>query len=211
MSGMKRYIPTLAVIALVAFTGYHSIYFRKLSTMKSAQSGQFDVQSFAELLWSGPVAAAADSAISLGRLIDETTIAGPAALDRYAHALSIGNHRYAMIRAEGMVKAHDEAEIILTVPHADSSIDIRVALEYVYGNAIRDASAAVEVKDFPNSSDLSAIAEALNRIVRSRVVAAFKKDNPVGQRLEVTGAVELHVAHLRWQGLEIHPVSINRQ
>jgi predicted lipoprotein len=179
--------------------------------MKSAQAGQFDAQSFAELLWSGPVAAAADSAISLGRLIDETTLAGPAALDRYAHALAIGNHQYAMICAKGMVKAHDEAEIILTVPHADSSIDIRVALEYVYGNAIRDASAAVEVKDFPNSSDLSAIAEALNRIVRSRVVAAFKKDNPVGQRLEVTGAVELHRAHIRWQGLEIHPVRITRK
>ena len=211
MSGMKRYIPTLAVLTLVAFTGYHSVYFRKLSTMKSAQAGGFDAPSFAEDLWFGPVAAAADSAISLGRLIDETDAAGPAALDRYAHALAIGNHRYAMIHAEGIVKANDEAEMILTVPHADSSIDTRVALEYVYGNAIRDASAAVEVKDFPNSSDLSAIAEALNGIVRSRVVPAFKKGIPVGQRLEVTGAVELHRAHLRWQGLEIHPVRIKRE
>lgn len=211
MSGMKRYIPTLAVIALVAFTGYHSIYFRKLSTMKSAQAGQFDAQSFAEVLWSGPVAAAADSAISLGRLIDETTVAGPAALDRYAHALAIGNHRYAMIRAEGMVKAHDEAEIILTVPHADSSIDIRVALEYVYGNAIRDASAAVSVKDFPNTSDLSAIAEALNRIARTRVVPPFRKQANIGDQLSVTGAAELHRDHLRWQGLEVHPVSISRK
>ncbi len=211
MKAMKRYIPTLAVLALVAFTGYHSIYFRKLSTMKSAQTGSFDAESFAARLWSVAVASAADSALVLGRLIDETATGGTQLLERRTHALAIGNYRYAMIRAEGVVKQFDSTEFLLSVPHADSSIGVRVALEYIYGNAIRDASASVLVKDFPNSSDLSAIAEALNRMARKRVVIANDHILRAGDRLEVIGAVELHREHLRWQGLEIHPVRITRK
>ena len=211
MNAMKRYIPTLAVVALVAFTGYHSVYFRKLSTMKSAQTGSFDAEAFAEGLWSGVITAAADSAVELSRLIDETSSGGTSVLERHSHALAIGNYRYAMIRAEGVVKQFDSTEVLLSVPHADSIIELRVALEYIYGNAIRDASASVQVKDFPNSSDLSAIAEALNRIARKRVAPAVKKGLRAGDRLEVTGAAELHREHLRWQGLELHPVRITRK
>lgn len=211
MNAMKRYIPTLVVVALVAFTGYHSVYFRKLSTMKSAQTGSFDAEAFAEGLWSGAVAAAADSAVDLSRLIDETSSGGASVLERHSHALAIGNYRYAMIRAEGVVKRFDSTEVLLSVPHADSIIELRVALDYIYGNAIRDASASVQVKDFPNSSDLSAIAEALNRMARKRVAPAVKKGLRTGDRLEVTGAAELHREHLRWQGLELHPVRITRK
>lgn len=211
MNAMKRYIPTLAVLAMVAFTGYHSVYFRKLSTMKSAQTGSFDAEAFAEGLWSGVITAAADSAVELSRLIDETSAGGASVLERHSHALAIGNYRYAMIRAEGVVKQFDSTEVLLSVPHADSIIELRVALEYIYGNAIRDASASVQVKDFPNSSDLSAIAEALNRIARKRVAPAVKKGLRAGDRLEVTGAAELHREHLRWQGLELHPVRITRK
>jgi predicted lipoprotein len=211
MNAMKRYIPTLAVLAMVAFTGYHSVYFRKLSTMKSAQPGSFDAEAFAERCWSGAVSAAADSAVDLGRLIAETASGGAEVLERRTHALAIGNYRYAMIRVEGIVKQMDATEIVLSMPHADSSIGLRVALEYIYGNAIRDASASVQVRDLPNSSDLSAIAEALNRIARKRVVSAIPQDLRAGDLLQVTGAVELHRTHLRWQGLEIHPVRITRK
>lgn len=211
MNGMKKYIPTLAVVAVVAFIGYHSVYFRKLSTMKSEQAGRFDATAFAEELWTSSVSASADSAILLGRLIDETNLSSLASLEKYAHALAIGNHRYAMIRAEGVVRTVDGSEIILSVAQADSSIDVRIALEYIYGNAIRDASCAVKVEDFPNTSDLSAIAEALNRIARSRVVPPVRKQVNIGDQLSVTGAVELHREHLRWQGLEIHPVRITRK
>lgn len=208
---MKKYIPTLAVVAVTVFIGYHSVYFRKLSAMTSRQDQRFDATAFAEELWTGRVSEAADSAIALGRLVDETNLGGPAVLDKYAHALAIGNHRYAMIRAEGVVKAVDGSEIILSVPHADTSIMIRIALEYIYGNAIRDASDVVSVKDFPNTSDLSAIAEALNRIARTRVVPPFRKQVNIGDQLSVTGAAELHREHLRWQRLEIHPVRISRK
>jgi predicted lipoprotein len=69
----------------------------------------------------------------------------------------------------------------------------------------------VAVKDFPNTSDLNGIAEALNRIARTRVVPDFRKTLSIGDRIEVTGAVELHREHLNLSVPEIQPVRLKRK
>jgi hypothetical protein len=48
-------------------------------------------------------------------------------------------------------------------------------------------------------------------MARKGVAPAVKKGLRAGDRLEVTGAAELHREHLRWQGLELHPVRITRK
>ena len=208
---MKRYLPTLVLLALALFIGYHSVYFRRLSEMKKDGANSFDATGFAQSLWTGPVAASADSAQSYVDLMDGIAREGVAALDRHSNALAIGNHRYAMVRAEGIVKSFTQEEIQMEVPHADSMIHLIVAMEYIYGNAIRDASRTVAVKDFSNTSDLNSIAEALNRIARTRVVPDFRKTLSIGDRIEVTGAVELHREHQNLSVPEIQPVRLKRK
>ena len=208
---MKRYLPTLVLLALAVFIGYQSVYFRRLSEMKKDGTSAFDAVAFAQTLWTGSVAASADSAQVYIELMDAVSREGAAALDRHSNALAIGNYRYAMVRAEGVVKSFSQEEILMEVPHADSMIQLIVAMEYIYGNAIRDASRAVAVKDFPNTSDLNGIAEALNRIARTRVVPDFRKTLSIGDRIEVTGAVELHREHLNLSVMEIQPVRLKRK
>jgi len=208
---VKKYLPTLVLLALAAFIGYQSVYFRRLSEMKKYGASAFDAVAFAQALWTGPVAASADSAQVYIELMDAVSREGAAALDRHSNALAIGNYRYAMVRAEGVVKSFSQEEILMEVPHADSIIQLIVAMEYIYGNAIRDASRAVAVKDFPNTSDLNGIAEALNRIARTRVVPDFRKSLSIGDRIEVTGAVELHREHLNLSVMEIQPVRLKRK
>lgn len=208
---MKKYLPTLVLLVLAVFIGYQSVYFRRLSEMKKEGASAFDAVAFAQALWTGPVAASADSAQVYIELMDAVSREGAAALDRHSNALAIGNYRYAMVRAEGVVKSFSQEEILMEVPHADSVIQLIVAMEYIYGNAIRDASRAVAVKDFPNTSDLNGIAEALNRIARTRVVPDFRKTLSIGDRIEVTGAVELHREHLNLSVMEIQPVRLKRK
>jgi predicted lipoprotein len=208
---VKKYLPTLVLLVLAVFIGYQSVYFRRLSEMKKEGASAFDAVAFAQALWTGPVAASADSAQVYIELMDAVSREGAAALDRHSNALAIGNYRYAMVRAEGVVKSFSQEEILMEVPHADSVIQLIVAMEYIYGNAIRDASRAVAVKDFPNTSDLNGIAEALNRIARTRVVPDFRKTLSIGDRIEVTGAVELHREHLNLSVMEIQPVRLKRK
>ena len=84
---------------------------------------------------------------------------------------------------------------------------VKLATEYVYGNAIRDASALVDVKDFTNTTDLNSISEELNKTVRTTVLPPFKKHVKKGDKIEVTGAVEINKEHINWK-LELFPVRI---
>ena len=99
---------------------------------------------------------------------------GEAAINKYTNALAIGNYRYALVKLEATVMDVKEDEYCFTVKHNDSLLTVNLATEYVYGNAIRDASALVQVKDFPNTNNLSSISEELNKIIRSSVLPAFK-------------------------------------
>jgi predicted lipoprotein len=78
----------------------------------------------------------------------------------------------------------------------------------VYGNAIRDALGLVQVKDYPNTADLSSISEVLNKIVRTEVLPSFKTVVKKGNNISVVAAVELNKEHIHWQGLELLPVRI---
>ena len=87
-------------------------------------------------------------------------------------------------------------------------VTVKVATEFIYGNAIRDASGLVEVKDFPNTMDLNNISEELNKTVRKTVLPPFKTAVKKGDKIIVTGAIEIHKEHIKWNELEIIPVQL---
>ena len=149
-----------------------------------------------------------DSAVDLATLMNAVSMDKEAAFKQYSNALGIGNYRYALIKTNAKVIAVNEDEIQLQLPIADSQMNAVLATEYIYGNAIRDASALVDVKDFPNSSDLNGISEEMNKIIRTNVLPSFKTTVKKGDTLAITAAVELNKAHLKWTGLELLPVRL---
>ena len=90
----------------------------------------------------------------------------------------------------------------------DSLMTVRLATEFIYGNAIRDASGLVDIKDFPNTMDLNNISEELNKMVRKTVLPPFKAAVKKGDKVIVTGSIEIHKEHIKWNELEIIPVQL---
>ena len=88
----------------------------------------------------------------------------------------------------------------------DGDKTIKIETEYVYGNAIRDASRLVEIKDFVNTTDLNNISAELNKKVRTTVLPAFKSTVKKADSITCTGAIELNQAHYTLDDLEIIPV-----
>ena len=119
--------------------------------------------------------------------------------------MGIGNYRYALIKTKATVLSVYEDEVTIQLPGSDTAT---IATEYIYGNAIRDASELVAISDFPNTTELNSISEELNKIVRTYVLTSFKKMVKKGQTLTIIGAVELNKAHIKWNGLELLPVRI---
>ena len=196
------------LIVAIGLVAYKSVYVKKLSTIKVTGNEKFDAVLFSKKLWEEKLPAKLDSAVELVTFI-KTARANPAdAFSKHTNALGIGNYRYALVKAAGTVTDVSEDDITLQIKMGDSLMTAKLATEFIYGNAIRDASCLVDVKNFPNTMDLNNISEELNKMVRKTVLPSFKTSVKKGDKLIVTGAIEIHKEHIRWNELEIIPVQI---
>lgn len=205
MNKVIKYVLLLLVIALV---GYKSVYLKKLSTMDTVPAAQFDAVSYTKKLWDERLPARLDSAVELAVLMHKVKNNPADAFAKYSNAMGIGNYRYSLIRLTGKVEAINEDDMLLSVAIGDSTMTVLLATEYIYGNAIRDASGLLDIRDFSNTSDLNSISEELNKMVRSTVTPPFKQQVKKGDIVEVTGAVEFNQAHINFNQPEIIPARL---
>jgi predicted lipoprotein len=205
---VKKYIKYILLLVVVALLAYKSVYFEKLSARKNKAALAFNATDFSKKLWNEKMPAKIDSAVGLSVLITAVERDGNDAINKYTNSLSIGNYRYALVKLDATVEDVKEDEVMLSTGHNDSLLTVNLATEFIYGNAIRDASGLVQVKDFPNTADLNGISEALNKMVRSTVLPTFRKTIKKGDRINVVAALELNKEHLRWHGMELLPVRI---
>lgn len=202
---LLKYILLIAVIALV---GYKSVYFKKLSDVKQTTAQKFDANTFSQKLWKEKFVTKIDSAIELAALVTLMQSNVDKALDQYANAMAIGNYRYSLVKVTGVVTAINEDDVAIEIPTTNGTMNATIATEFIYGNAIRDASKLIDVKDFTNSTDLSNISEALNSIVKKEVLPSFKSSVKKGSKLELVAAIEINKEHIKLYQLELIPVQI---
>ena len=200
---------TLLILALF-FLVYNSIYFRKLDEVKLASSSKtFDARVYATDFYTEHLIPHTDSAIDISQLISLLTTDPGNAFKTYSHALDIGNIRYFLIQGEGTISAVEEDAITLTLKNNSIKSKIKLATEFVYGNAIRDASGLINLNDFSNTADLNAVSEEINKIVRSEVLPSFKTNAKPGNEIKFSGAIELNQMHLSLDSIEIVPIRLS--
>ena len=208
---MNKYFKYGLLLIAVALVAYKSVYFEKLSARRNLAATTFDAAAFSRKIWAEQMPAKIDSAIPLTLLMDAVNILNidsDAAVNKYTHALAVGNYRYALVKVEAPVAEVRDDEVVVNLAHNDFVFALDVATEFIYGNAVRDASALVAVKDFPNTSDLNGISEGLNKIIRTEVVPPFKSAVKKGDIISVVAAVELNKDHIHWDQLELIPVRL---
>ena len=205
---MNKLLKYILIVAVIGLLGYKSVYLEKLSTRKTEASQKFDAVAFSKKLWEEKMPAKIDSAVDLSLLIKEVTTDKEAAFKKYSNAMGIGNYRYALIKTQATVISVNEDEIQLQLPLEDSVITAVLATEYIYGNAVRDASALIDIKDFPNTDNLNSVSEEMNKMVRTTVLPPFKTTVKKGDKINITAAVELNKEHIKWSGLELLPVRL---
>ncbi len=207
---MKKFSLYFILFLCFGLLAYNSVYFKKLSEMKKATENQLDAGVYAKNLWEGELQTSINSAIELPLLLKSINENADAAFEQNTHALAIGNYRYAMVKLKGKIIAVNENEVLVSValPHADSLLTVAITTEFVYGNAVRDASGLLDAKDFNNASDLNNIAEALNELVRKNIVPEIRKTAKQNNTVEIIGAVQLNREHVAKEMFEIIPLKI---
>jgi len=191
-------------VIVIAFIGYNSVYFKKLSEVKAA-SEKFNAVDYAQRLYAA-LTTSSEKAITPDQLINELRSDKAKAFNQYGKALAIGSTRYFMVKGSGVVKAITENEVVLSTANKN---ELHIATEFVFGNAIRDASAQVNLNDFTNTADLNNISSEVNKIIRNKVLPPFKSTVKTGDAVAFTGAVGLNREHLDLNGMELMPINLN--
>lgn len=202
---MKKGIKYSIVIAIVGIVIYSSVYFRPLD-QKLAEGKEitFDAKSFVNGIWENELFAAYDSAPDLSDILDQLKSDPELTFELESKSLGIGNIGYFKVKGEGMVLSVNENNVMLLV--GDQTIELET--EFIFGNAVRDASGLIQVNDYDKTSDFNLISETINDKIRSEVIPGFRAKVKKGNSVRFQGAIELNKAHLDLNQPEVIPVSI---
>ncbi|MES2649516.1 MAG: DUF2291 domain-containing protein [Bacteroidota bacterium] len=205
---VQKFFKYLFLLFLLFVIGYNSIYFKKLDEVNAASvSKKFDAKNYAagyfqKLL---PVLQQSVDINSLHGLLHSDP---SKAFDTYSHGLGIGNIKYFLTQGKGKVISIEESSMLLMV-NDSSNLNIRIATEFVYGNAIRDAGGIINLKDFTSTSDLNDVSAEINKKIRNEVLPTFLKQVKTGDMVAFAGAIELNRQHPDMKQMELVPVTIN--
>lgn len=204
---MNRFLKYGIVLLAIVLLGYNSIYIKKLSDIKAIAGEKFDAVTYVAGLWKDKLPARMQAAVDINTLKAAVETDATGAFGKYTNALAIGNYRYALVKGTAKVDKVGADDVAIII-NGNTPFKAGLVTEFVYGNALRDASGLVALKEFPNTSDLNSISEQFNRTVREKVVPAFKPSLNTGDQIEFTGAIELNKEHIHFDDIELIPVSV---
>lgn len=204
----KKILKYSLIAVLLFFVGYHAVYFKKLSEVKQTAGNAFDAIAYTDQLWKNELPAQLNNAVELSELMTMIQQDPDKAFAKYSNAMAIGNYRYSLVTLTAIVQSVNEDDIAVEIPTKTGHLKSTIATEFIYGNAIRDASALVDIRHFPNSADLSGISEALNDKVRKEIIPSFKARVKTGNRLNVIAAIEINKEHIQTNDFELVPLQL---
>ena len=202
-----KYIISFTVMIVLA---YNSVYFRKLDKVKALlTSKEFNASQYAQTFWTSKLQPNLNKAIDIARLTELLKTDADKAFSTYSHALGIGNLRYFLVKGKGTITSVNEDDISVLLQPDTSRQTIILATEYIFGNAVRDATGLININEFNNTMDFNNVSAELNKIIREKLLPSLKQKAKKGNEIEFTGAIELNKEHFDLSNIEVIPVAIN--
>ncbi|KAA5540883.1 DUF2291 domain-containing protein [Adhaeribacter rhizoryzae] len=207
---LKKGIKYTVALILLLIVGYNSVYIKKLSEVKAAAAtGKFDATLYAQTFWQEKLTPGLAKANNLPELLTLLKSDKENAFKNYSHALGIGNLRYFLIKGIGKITASNENDISVTLLPDSVGQEVKLATEFVYGNAVRDALGILSINDFSNTMDMNNVSAEINKKIRTEIIPPFRAQAKKSDVVAFTGAIELNQVHLRLDEIEVIPVSLN--
>lgn len=207
---MKKFLKYLSALVILLFIGYHAVYFKKLNEVQAgAVTGKINTTAYSRTFWDKKLPIALKQAISLPTLIKQLDTSPEKAFEAYGHALGIGDLKYFLVKGEARVQQVNENDVVIALPSEKDDITLRIATEYVFGNAVRDASGLINMNEFDNTADFNEVSAGINKIIREEILPGFRKTIKKDDHLSFTGAIELNKKFLDLKDIEITPIQLH--
>jgi len=203
---VAKYIIVAIVIVAIA---YNSVYFKKLDEVTAVKaSTEFNAAKYAQIFWATKLIPNLNKATDITKLSSLLSSDPTTTIDAYSHALGIGNLRYFLVSGKGTIESVNEDDLNVMLQTENNKQNIKIVTEYIFGNAVRDATGLININEFNNTMDFNNVSAEINKLIRENVLPAFKQHAKKGDRISFTGAIELNKEHLDLSHIEVVPVEI---
>jgi len=211
---VKRSLPWLIAILLLAglcwqFPPFH---LRSLRAMRQAQAAaRFDAKEFVTTFWTGQLLPATDRAADVASVVETIKTSPQDVRTKFGRTVGVSSSYYLFVRGSGRVVSADAESIGLSVGPTGDEADVIVALDFVFGNAVRDATGLLDSSSYPNAQEFNDISAELNKIVEEQVLPTFRRAATVGQRVKFAGCIEVADEQADLKPLKLVPVSVQSE
>lgn len=203
---MKKKLKIISGLLLVLILLWFSFDLRPLDAFNATQKPEkFDVKNYVNAFWTDSLPVSVAKATEIGDFYRDVENNSLAALKKSGRKLGISKTYYCFLKGNGIVESIENEYVIVSTVQQQK---IRIATDFIYGNAVRDGSGKVDINTFLNMTDFNNVSVAINKLVKEKVVIPFKKKVQLGQQIIFTGAMELHSDKINVSEAILIPVSV---
>lgn len=191
----------IAFIAIVCV--YNSIYFEELDTIKKAQTdAAFDAKNYASAFFKSDIEtlSSTDAAAFLQNI--NTDLKGYS--EANGNKLGISNDYYFIIDGNAIVRSIEEEYVVVELSKDQQKL--KIATDFIFGNAIREGTQMANIGDYQNTMDYNSISVELNAIVRETVVPPFIQKVQELDDIYFKGAVKVNTKKQKIENLRVIPM-----
>jgi predicted lipoprotein len=199
---IKYSLWALAILLIL----FLSLDIRKLEEVRAnSKTEVFDATAYAREFFENKLPTVIENAPEINLLIELLKTEPQQAFENYGQKLGISKTWYFLVKGEGVIESGEEENLRVNI---DQSFQTRIATSFIFGNAIRDGSGAVDIDEFLNMTDFNNVSIAINAIIKNEVVPPVRKIAEPGMKLEFAGAFEINEDEIDVQYIRIIPVSV---
>ncbi len=201
MKQAVKYGPGILIVLLVLFFSFD---IKKLDDIKTDRVEKFNAKEYTTVFFTKKLPVVIDHAPDIHTLTELLQNDPGKAFEQFGHKLGIAKTWYFMVRGEGTIEAVEEEDLLVAL---NSGFRTRVATSFIFGNAVRDGSGAVDIDEFLNMTDFNNVSMAINNIIKNEVVPPLKEQAKPGMKLKFAGAFEIKEDNIDIQSIRIIPVA----
>ena len=199
---IKYVFGSLAIFVVLFF----SFRIEKLDEYKAAKTvTTFDATSYAHDVWNNKIPAVISEAPEIVSLLKLLKTNKQEAFEDYGKKLGISKTWYFMAKGECVIDSVMDESLLVNIGYNKK---IQLATSFIFGNAVRDASEAVNIDDFINMTDFNNVSVALNKLVKEEVASQLRNSAKPGMKLQFAGAIEVNGENISLNAIRVIPVAV---
>ena len=200
---LKSVLITVSVLAVIFF----SLKIENLEEYKTANTKvTFNATEYAEKFWKEKVPAITDNAIEASELIPLLVNNPKEALVNHSRVLGISKTHYFITKGSGKITSVEDEYFVVKI---NENQTVKIATDFIFGNAVRDGSGEISINEFLNMTDFNNVSVAINKLVKKNVVTKLQTTAKEGKTIDFVGATEINEENIDTENIRIIPVIAN--